>query len=48
MASFALTSKFFYAVVAAGAVWNLFLLFAGASTIKMVATAQGCPLFVRK
>jgi hypothetical protein len=48
MASFALTSKFFYAVVAAGAVWNLFVLYAGAMTIREVAIAQQCPLFVRK
>jgi hypothetical protein len=48
MASFALVSKVFYGCVALGAVVQAFLLYSAVSTIQMIATVQGCPLFVKR
>ena len=48
MASFALVSKLFYACVLVGAIVQAFLLYAAASTIQLLGTAQGCPLFAGK
>jgi hypothetical protein len=48
MASFALVSKAFYGCVVIGAVVQAFLLYSAVSTIQMIATVQGCPLFVKR